>query len=331
MEIKTTQRSKNETEKYLVVVNLHAGSKKGERDWPEIKKLLEEEGFDMRIVFTEYRNHALSLVKELVEKKGFRKIIVVGGDGTFNEVINAIFKQTRFPAIELMVGLITVGTGNDWGRMYEMPESYQEQIEILKNEHYILQDIGKVKYRYASDEEYRYFANIAGMGYDALVAKKTNTMKQKGWGGALVYLMNLVSGLFQYKNTYLEIEADGKKVFSGKVFSMSIGICKYNGAGMMQLPFAVPDDGIFDVTVIRKTSKYRIVKNIKNLYDGSFLNMPEVVTFKGRKFSIMSTPRDKLYLETDGESLGHSPLDFEVLHKAARLIVREEHARPDHK
>jgi len=324
METEPTQNFKNETEKYLVVVNLHAGSKKGERDWPEIKKLLEEESFDMHIVFTEYRNHALSMTKDLIEQKGFRKIIVVGGDGTFNEVINAVFKQTRFPVEELTVGLVTVGTGNDWGRMYEIPESYEEQVEILKQGNYILQDIGKVKYRYASDEEYRYFANIAGMGYDALVAKKTNVMKQKGWGGALVYLMNLVSGLLQYKNTYLEVEADGKQVFSGKIFSMSIGICKYNGAGMMQLPFAIPDDGILDVTIIRKTSKYRVVKNIKNLYDGSFLNMPEVETFKGRKFTIISKPPDQLFLETDGESLGHSPLDFEVLHKAARLIVREK-------
>ncbi len=312
--------------KYLVVVNLHAGSKKCKRDWPEIKKHLIKAGFDMQIVFTEYQNHALQLAKGLIEEEGFKKIIVVGGDGTLNEVVNSVFKQNRFRTMEIQIGLITVGTGNDWGRMYEIPESYEDQVKILKEERFILQDIGVVKYRHANEEDNRYFANIAGMGYDALVAKKTNLMKQKGRGGAIVYLLNLLSGLFQYKNVQLEIEADGKQVFSGKVFTMSIGICKYNGAGMMQLPFAVPDDGLFDVTVIRKTTKLRVVKNIKNLYDGSFISMPEVETFTGQKFTIRSTPSDKLFLETDGESLGHSPLDFEVIPRAAKMIVRKRYA-----
>ena len=312
-----------------MVVNLHAGSKKGERDWPEIKKLLEKAGFNMHIVFTEYRNHALLMAKELIEKEGFKKIIVVGGDGTFNEVINSVFKQNRFRTMEIKVGMITVGTGNDWGRMYEIPESYEEQVDILKNEQFILQDVGVVKYEEARKEDNRYFANIAGMGYDALVTKKTNIMKQKGKGGAIVYLLNLISGLFQYKNTQLDIEIDGKKLFSGKVFSLSIGICKYNGAGMMQLPNAVSDDGLFDVTLIRKMSKFRIVKNIKNLYDGSFINMPEVETFRGKKFTIRATPPHKLFLETDGESLGHSPLNFEVIPRAAKLIVRKKYAISD--
>jgi YegS/Rv2252/BmrU family lipid kinase len=307
-------------------VNLHAGSKKGERDWPEIKGLLLKAGFDMHIVFSEYQNHALQLIKNLIEEEGFKKIIVVGGDGTLNEVVNSVFKQNRFRTMEVQIGLITVGTGNDWGRMYEIPESYKEQVRIIKEERFILQDIGVVKYKHATEDDNRYFANIAGMGYDALVAKKTNVMKQKGKGGALVYMINLVSGLFQYKNTQLEIEADGKQVFSGKVFTMSIGICKYNGAGMMQLPFAVPDDGLFDVTVIRKTTKLRVIKNIKNLYDGSFINMREVETFTGKKFTIRSTPSDKLFLETDGESLGHSPLDFEVIPRAAKMIVRKRYA-----
>ena len=307
-------------------MNLHAGSKKGERDWPEIKGLLLKAGFDMHIVFSEYQNHALQLIKNLIEEEGFKKLIVVGGDGTLNEVVNSVFKQNRFRTMEIQIGLITIGTGNDWGRMYEIPESYKEQVRIIKEERFILQDIGVVKYKHATEDDNRYFANIAGMGYDALVAKKTNVMKQKGKGGAFVYMINLVSGLFQYKNTQLEIEADGKQVFSGKVFTMSIGICKYNGAGMMQLPFAVPDDGLFDVTVIKKTTKLRVIKNIKNLYDGSFINMREVETFTGKKFTIRSTPSDKLFLETDGESLGHSPLDFEVIPRAAKMIVRKRYA-----
>jgi len=311
---------------WLVIVNPHAGSSKCDRDWPKIKRLLEDQAFNMRIIFTERQFHAIELVKSNIENEGFTKIIVVGGDGTLNEVVNGIFRQKRYGTHEITLGVITVGTGNDWGRMYEIPESYKKQIKLLKKGYTFLQDVGEVEYRHAVDEEKRYFINIAGMGYDALVAKKTNLMKQRGKGGALAYLLNLVSGLFQYKITYLDIVADGKTIFSGSVFSMSIGICKYNGGGMMQLPDAIPDDGLFDITVIRKTTKYRIVTNIKNLYDGSFINMREVEQYRGKMISITSKPPQKLYLETDGESLGHSPLDFKVIPKAIRLIVRKRYS-----
>lgn len=321
------QNNNNMDNRWLVVVNPHAGSNKCRHDWPKIRKQLEKRSFNMQCVFTERPYHAMELVKKHVEEEGYTRVLVVGGDGTLNEAVNGIFSQQRFKTTEIAVGLITVGTGNDWGRMYQMPSSYKKQVRILEKGHTLLQDIGAVDYRFAEDQQMRYFINIAGMGYDALVAQKTNLMKQKGKGGVLIYLINLVSGLFQYKSIHLDIDTDGQRVFSGKVFSMSIGICKFNGGGMMQLPDAVPDDGLFDITVIRKTTKLRIVTNIKNLYDGSFVTMPEVSQFRGKEVTIASKPPHRLYLETDGESLGHSPLVFHVIPGAARMIVRKKHAK----
>jgi YegS/Rv2252/BmrU family lipid kinase len=315
--------------KWLVIVNPHAGSMKCQRDWPKIKAHLEEEKFNMDIFFTERKYHGMQMTQNLVDEKGYKKIIAVGGDGTLNEVVNGIFKQKRFKTEEVVIGMITVGTGNDWARMYDMPESYKKQVKLLTKGYTFLQDVGKVNYLHSEDSENRYFVNIAGMGYDALVAQKTNLMKEKGKGGPVAYLVNLISGLFQYKSISLNIKADGQNVFSGKVFSMSIGICKYNGGGMMQLPNAIADDGLFDITVIRKTTKLRIVTNIKNLYDGSFVNMPEVSLFTGKKITITARPANKLYLETDGESLGHSPLEFEIVPRAITLFVKKNYSVVD--
>ena len=313
---------KDNNKKWLVLVNLHAGTGKGKRDWPEIKDLLEKAGFKMQIVFTEHPGHAIQITQKGIEEDDFTNIIVVGGDGTFNEVANGFFRQKKRRSTDITLGMITVGTGNDWGRMYDMPAEYSEQVKIIKNGKTFVQDVGVVKYQSHQNRNNRYFVNVAGMGYDALVAHKTNQMKQSGKGGALVYLINLLQALFQYKVTHLEIDSNGKQIFSGKVFSMSIGICKFNGAGMMQLPHAIPDDGLFDVTVIRKTSKLNVIRNIKNLYDGSFIKMKVVETFTGRNFTIRSIPEHRLHLETDGESLGSSPLDFEVIPKAVKLIVK---------
>ena len=130
-----------------------------------------------------------------------------------------------------------------------------------------------VKYYKGEQEFKRYFVNIAGMGYDALVVKMTNKTKEKGGGGALVYLVNLLKGLFSYHHSYLDIEIDSKSVYTGKVFSMSVGICKFNGGGMMQLPFAVPDDGLFDLTIFKDVNKMTVVKHIKKLYSGTFTHL----------------------------------------------------------
>ncbi len=313
---------KTDNDKWLVLVNLHAGTNKGKRDWPQISQLLQKAGLKMETVFTERMGHAIRIVSKSIEEKGFKRILVVGGDGTLNEAVNGIFRQERFKSTDITLGMVTVGTGNDWGRMYGLPAAYSEQVDIIKRGKTFVQDVGVVKYRRHQNRADRYFVNIAGMGYDALVTHKTNLMKRKGRGGALVYLFNLLNALFQYKVAYLEIDSGGKTIFSGKVFTMSIGICKYNGAGMMQLPFAVPDDGLLDVTVIRKTGKLRIIRNIKNLYDGSFIELPEVETFRGEQFTVRSVPENALYLETDGESLGNSPLDFQIISKAVKLIVK---------
>lgn len=316
---------------WLVIVNLHAGSKRCERDWPEIKELLDNSGLETTIVFTQKPYQSIDIVHKRIEEEGFKKIIIVGGDGTMNEVVNGIFRQNRFETTEIALGLITVGTGNDWARHYGMHDEYEKMIDTIKNGKTFVQDVGKVNYNHIDKKEDRYFVNIAGMGFDALVAKKTNLSKQKGRGGLLVYLFNLLQGLFQFSHTKLSVLADDKIVFDGNVFSMSIGICKYNGGGMMQLPFAISDDGLFDVTIIKKTTKFTVIKNIKNLYDGSFVNMDEVETYTGKKFIIKATPPKTLFLETDGESLGHSPLFFEIVPKSVKLIVRQKFLKADEK
>ncbi len=315
-------------EKWLVVVNPNAGSGKARKDWPLIRQLLENWGFAFKDVMTRARFDAIGVAREHIEK-GFRKIIVVGGDGTLNEVVNGIFLQHQVPTTDISIGMITVGTGNDWGRMYHIPFKYKKAIKTIKKGKTFVQDAGRVKYHLNDKSEERYFVNIAGMGFDALVAQKTNALKEKGRGGAMAYLYNLVTGLFQYKITRLRIAVEGNEVFEDDVFSMSLGVCKYNGGGMMQLPAAVPDDGIFDITVIRKTSKLKIIRNIKNLYDGSFTRLPEVETYRGRSVRIVSIPSNSVFLETDGESLGHSPLEFNVIPRSVKVIVHKSYPARD--
>ncbi|HRZ22028.1 MAG TPA: hypothetical protein P5184_10195, partial [Bacteroidales bacterium] len=181
-----------------------------------------------------------------------------------------------------------------------------------------LQDVGKVNYFNSDHPVVRYFVNMTGMGYDAMVAQKTNKQKEKGKGGPFSYMLNIFTSLFSFKNVRYEITIDDQRI-RGDVFSMNVGICKYNGGGMMQLPFADPADGLLDVTVINKVGRFTIIRNVRNLYDGSFVKIPQVKTYQGRTVTVESVR--KMYLEADGESLGHSPFRFEVIPRSLKVII----------
>jgi len=306
------------SDKWLIIVNPNAGVKKGVRDWPLISRLLNSAGISHLCVLTEHRNHANKLVGEFIEE-GYRNIAVVGGDGTMNEVVNGIFQQQHVSPSEIILGMIPVGTGNDWCRTFEIPFDYKAAIEILKKKKIFLQDVGKIGYFKNQEQLQRYFINIAGMGYDALVAKKTNISKENGRGGPLTYLFFVFSSLFQYKFIEAVIDIDDQQVFKGEMFSMNIGICKYNGGGMMQVPGAIPDDGLFDVTLIKKAPKWMVIRHASKLYDGTLVNLPIVSTFRGTSIRIRSV--GKIYLEADGESLGHSPFVYEILPQSLKVVV----------
>ncbi|MEA3503805.1 MAG: diacylglycerol kinase family protein [Bacteroidota bacterium] len=304
---------------WLVVVNPNAGKRKGERNWGKIARSLEDANISFVSVFTQRKFQAIQLTKKHIEKK-YCKIIVVGGDGTLNEVINGIFLQNKYPVEKIIVGMIPVGTGNDWCRMYNIPADYNEATKLIAEQNTFVQDVGLVHYYEDNMLRKRYFVNMVGMGYDALVTKKTNKQKEAGKSNPLSYYFNLVTSLFHYSPITTKIDVDGKKI-KVRAFSISTGINHYNGGGMKQLPEAIPNDGIMDMTVIRNLGKIMVIRSINKLYDGSFVKMPQVSTHKGKRITISSKGKRKLMLEADGESLGHSPFSINIIPRAVTFIV----------
>jgi diacylglycerol kinase (ATP) len=302
---------------WFVIVNPNAGKRKGEKDWLEIAAKLTAAGIQFVSVFTEHRGHAVLLTRKYLEN-GYSNIIVVGGDGTLNEVVNGIFTQAHVPTGKVTLAMIPVGTGNDWCRMFNIPGDYKQAIKLITKRKIFTQDTGTIKYISSEGEEKtRYFINMAGMGFDALVAKKTNKQKDLGKSNPMSYVVNILSSLFVYTSTKVTILLDGEKVISD-IFSMSVGICQYNGGGMKQAPDALPDDGLFDLTLIKPIGKFKIVRNIIKLFDGSFTNLPEVSTFRSSKIIIHSEP--SMFMEADGESLGHTPFVFNILGQSLNVV-----------
>ena len=302
---------------WFAIVNPEAGSGKGLKDWPTIKSILESEGVDFSYSITERKYHAVELTVSAI-REGYRNILVVGGDGTLNEVVNGVFIQSVVATTQITIGVIGVGTGNDWQRTFAIPHDYHGKVISIKNEKTILQDVGKVEFFEARVRQSRYFANAAGVGFDARVAMATNRLKESGRRGKILYISSLLKTLFRYRSTVAKIAIDEQNL-GGKIFSMTLGIGKYNGGGMMQVPNALPDDGLFDITIIKKIRRINVLRNIFRLYNGTILNHPRIFGYQGKTITIASKP--PVYLEVDGESLGTSPFKFSIVPQSIRVVV----------
>ena len=307
--------------RWFVIVNPVAGGGRGLDHFPLISKLLRDAGIQTEPVFTEHKFHATELTVSAV-KQGFRRIIAVGGDGTLHEVVNGLFIQQTVDPREVLLAVVAVGAGNDWIRTFGVPNRYQDAIRAIKEGHSFLQDVGVVSYEEAHYRQHRYMANVAGMGFDAMVVKKYAHLKKKGHRNKWLYTWCMIRSFFSYKSTGVKVWIDDRLVYNNLLMSIAIGVCKYNGGGMQQLPEAVADDGLLDVSLIRPVHFWHILFRFRYLFNGGIYRIRHILQERGSRIRIESSP--EISVEVDGELLGESPLEFSVLHRAVRIVVSEE-------
>jgi len=301
---------------WCAIVNPNAGSGKGKKDWDRISDLLSREKITHSTRFTEKKGHATEFARDAIEN-GFRQLISIGGDGTLNEVLNGVYTQNKITPDEILIGMIPVGTGNDWGRMFGIPTVYEGAVNVIREKKVMLHDVGLVRYYSGSGQESRYFLNIAGLGFEALVVNKTNKQKDKGKSNQALYFYNLLSSLISFNITRADIIIDGEKK-SSRIFSINVGNGRYCGGGMRQTPDALPDDGLLDITVIREIGRLEIIKSLKILYDGTILSHPKVDGYRCKNLAVK--PESVLFVECDGESLGHTPAEFSIIPGGINIV-----------
>lgn len=311
----------NIDQRWFAIVNPVAGKGKGLTDWPIISTLLHEAGIQVDSLFTQRKYHATELAVYAVNN-GYRKIIIIGGDGTIHETVNGLFIQNKVATQDVLLAVIAVGTGNDWIRMFGIPRTYAYAVRSIVEGHTFLQDVGRMSYWESQVQQTRYLANVGGIGYDAAVCRGFNQLKDNGCRGNWLYVLSAFREAIRYRSRRAVITADGKQVFSGKLFSATIGICKYTGGGMSQTPYAIADDGLFDMTVIPKMNRIALFSRFNTLYNNNIYNITGINLFRAGKIEVHSD--HPIRLEIDGEILGESDFTFEVVPRAVRAIVSEK-------
>lgn len=299
-----------------VIINPNTLNIKKEKLWETVKLNLINKGFVFKEHFSPTQQKCEQILTDLL-KADNTNFIVVGGDGTLNEVVNAVLKNSINPE-KILLALIPSGTGNDWCRTHNIPLEAKPLTEMFLNGNIITHDIGKVIVQNKNKTHERYFINIAGLGFDAEVILRLNKSNKLKYAGQFVYLKNLFLTLLSNKPNPCKFEHDNI-VYELSVFSIAIGICKYNGGGMMQVPMAEMQDGLLDMVIIEPMNLFEILTQLPKLYKGKHIGFKKIHHYRSSHICI--TAKQKMFVEVEGEIVGDGSFVIKSVAQKINVVV----------
>jgi len=305
------------SKKWFVIINPTSGNGKAKKYWPKIQRLLISNGFNFEFQFTKSGNDNIELVHTAVNQ-GFKSIICIGGDGTIHNTVNGIVSQKTVASSSINVGIIPIGTGNDWVKTHAIPKHLKKAISIIKNGKTTSQDIGKIEFL-DSQKPPVFFNNLAGVGFDGYVVSKVGKYKHFG---ALAYLIGAVLGLFSFKNFKVDVVVNSQRITT-KSLMVLIGLCKYSGGGMQLTEYTNATNGLFDISIAKNFSKLDILKNLVKLFNGSIVKLKKVETLKTNTVTISCKSKLNIpFIQADGELIGTGDIKASIVPKAFSFYIK---------
>ena len=287
---------------WFLIVNPSSGNKNFKKSWDKIKYLLKLNNIQYSFAFTQYTKHEIILIKNAI-KRGYKNIISVGGDGTLHHIINGIMSQPYIKTSKIKLGVIPLGTGNDWIRTYNIPNSIEKSIDVILKNTTTLQDIGCITLFNGKKE---YFNNLAGIGYDGYVVKNLNYLKKIG---AVAFLLSGLYSLFTYKKSKYTIRIKNKTLHK-ECLMILFGICTYSGGGLRVTKKPDPADGLLDITVVKNMTFIDLIFNLPKLYNGTIVHHKKIENYKVKDIKIIDDYNS--IIEADGEIVGTGSLHVTI-------------------
>jgi len=240
-------------------------------------------------------------------------LVVVGGDGSVNEVVNGIAGRG---GVEIAV--IARGTGWDFARSLELPRALDKAVAVALGDQSREIDLGRCTYRaWAGGEGQSWFANIASVGMSGAIAKRANDTT-KVFGGKVSYVWATLAVFARWRSTEVEVTVDGESR-RGRMHDVIVANGPFFGGGMKICPQATDDDGVFDVLLIGDLTKRDLLLTLPKTFRGSHLPHPKAELLRGAQVTVDA--REPLPIQLDGEQPGTSPTRFEIVPRALRVRV----------
>lgn len=300
-----------------VIVNPVAGGCSVSRNWPRIYKQLQNIGLSFDYEFTVSKGHATELARKAVEI-GYRYLVVVGGDGTVNEVANGILYSTS--STSTLLGIVSAGSACSFARSMGIAQDYVGACSLLTGDGRALIDVGVVHYHHQGQLQQRFFVNTADVGFASDVADSWKHLPSR-FGRRINHVLRTVEGLrclSTHRNKIIRLRF-GTNVESILGCTVVMANGQYFGDGMQIAPYARLDDGLLDVVIVGNVSRYELLKLWPTLYNGSHIRHPKIKERKATTVIIESD--EQLLVEADGVILGESPASFQVIPSVLTIVV----------
>ena len=301
--------------KTLLIVNPVSGKGKGSKLLRTFKNYVHEKLIDCTIITTEYTRHATEIAKN--ESKNYEKIIVGGGDGTLNEVLNGLDLS-----VENRLGLLPFGSGNDFAKALKLPKSILKNLNLVfsDNPKFTSSDIGRADIFDENNELLRSnrFVNSCGIGFDAYVAHLNQSNKLLS--GLASYIVAVIRALWEHNSVNVAATFDNKE-FNGQKLFVCIGNGETAGGGLYLTPGAVIDDGYLNFNVVERISRLQLLMYLPLAVVNRLTGVKYVEM--GKFESALIRLKKPFYVHNDGEIVAEyaSIIKIESLNSKIKFII----------
>jgi diacylglycerol kinase (ATP) len=266
--------------------------------------------FDIEWVYTKGAGDA----QEAAEEWSDGLLIVVGGDGTVNEVVNGLGRSGFPEAVTLAV--LPMGTGNDLAATLAIPDDLEEAEDAIRQRRVRIFDVARIR---SEGVEERFFINVATGGYGAETSSLADE-ELKGRWGKLAYFRASLEKAREFEVREVKVTLDGEERMLRAV-NVAVGNCRYAGGGWLAAPRANPEDGLLDLVVIEDIGlKEALALAPAALARSDYLAREGVFSARATKIRVETQP-DGLEFTADGELIGDEPAEFEVIPRTLKVIV----------
>lgn len=287
--------------KILFIINPISGIGKQKKVEQALETYLDKEKFDYQINYTSYAHHATALSLAAV-LKGFDIVVAVGGDGSINDCVKGLVSTG------VTLGIIPAGSGNGLARCLNLPLSVEDAIKCINNQKSMYMDSIKL-----NDTVY---ASIAGVGFDALIAKEFAKTHTRGFQP---YLKLVLQHYPQYKQQDYTLIIDGKEITTQALF-ISFANSTQFGFNTEIAPNAELDDGLIDVVIVKKPPLPLLLWTAQLLFFNQFDKSIYVETHQARHIVVKNN--GKIGVNLDGEYTEfNGDLDFSIEEKSLNVII----------
>jgi diacylglycerol kinase (ATP) len=239
-----------------------------------------------------------------------RLVVVAGGDGTLNEVVNGL----GISAHQMCVGLMPLGTGNDFARTLGLPSSLEDNIDVLRSGKTKRIDLVRVK-----SKRSRYFVNVSAGGFSGMVDEKITRRIKRTWG-PLAYVRGAAAALPNLHAYKTEIVLDDRVRFSAELYNVVVANGRFVAGGLPIAPTADPSDGKFEVVLIPKLGAGEMALLAAEIVLGKHLSSNATIFRQAKKIAVRSRPG--MFFNVDGELVGNAPAVFQIMPRALNFIVK---------